>query len=353
MKISKLMVLLVVVLMLSMVVIAYAEECADTNLDALIAEISQDEELIKRMKRWNENDQEVFEFVAMKHGFCLSEADLDDPGVAVLYCFRAVYGNDMAFWTIEQKHQYSAFNFCCGLDDNILHRIPDEDEITIEEATAIARSAILREPDGAYITNWDAADLERCQWVSAEYLADRDLGNHWVISFYQLNDAAIFWGAPIDWRVPTFTVFLWESGSFPQVTYFDPYQMNLIYSYAREYHGRPFRFWSLEQKAEIYHQLIAVYDREMRREGALPGGIINEILAHVQSVPTAAEVQPDVALAYAKESANDFGVDVGECTDDLIAIYFWRDEAAAPVYYIEFYTEEGRILHSVEIQALQ
>lgn len=345
-------VVILIILALSMVNLAFAEEHCSENISLWIDAIGRDKAMLKRIDRWNAADKEAFTVLAREYDFCIPEHDLATPGEAILYCFRAAYGEDMAFWTIEQNHQYNVLNYNCGLDDTILHVLPDDNEITLEVAIDIAKSAITAEPDGTYIVNWDVADLERCQWISAQYIADRDLGKHWVISFYQLNDAAIYWGALPDQRVPTFTVFLWDSGKFPQVTYFDPYQMSLIYSYAREYHGKPFRYWNLEEKEEMYRQLLAVYEREIRREGFLPGGIINDILSHEQSLPTAEEMQPEEALALAKAEARAVGISLETIPDDRIAIYFWRDSEKTPMYHIEFYSDDGKMLYTSEMPAL-
>lgn len=349
-KILALLVVFVITL-LSIVVCAGAENSPVSNLDALISALMQDEQTQYRFDRWSETDQAEFLQMAKRYGFELDEKDMVTAAAAVLQCFQQAYGENRSFWTVEQKHQYDSFEYQCGWDDSIIHVMPNENEITLEQATQIAMASIRTQADGTRWHGWDETDLERCQWVSASYLADEDLGAHWEIGFFQSNDVATMWGAPETQRIQTFTVFLWDGGQNPQVEFNDLYTMRYMYACAREYHGIPYKLWTLDDKAAIYQQLLSVYEREIQRQGEIPEGIITEILTHVQSVPTETEMQEDTAIAEAKNAAKNAGVDVSSPAEDEIAVYFWRDNPVQPIYHIEFYTESGELLYEVDIQA--
>lgn len=267
--------------------------------------------------------------------------------------FRQEYGQDMRFWTVEQKHACDLLAYEQGLTDHVLHLLPGPDEITQEEALAAAEAAILARMDGPRFHGYDQADWARCQHSSAMYLDDPDLGPHWEIEFYQINDVAKDWlseDTP-ESLIATFHVFLWNHGQEPQVIFNDPYTMRILYQSVRLARGEPFKRWPLEDKARMYQQLLALYDREIQRQGEIPEGIITEIVSHVQSLPEADELPPEEAIAQARESARAAGLPEEMLADCTPAVFFWRDPGKKPVYAISFLDEDGTERFVTEIAA--
>ncbi len=282
---------------------------------------------------------------------CIAEAQ---PSSDALYDhFRQEYGQDMRFWTVEQKHQCDVLAYEQGLVEHVLHLLPAIDEITQEEALAAAEAAILARMDGSRFHGYDQADWDRCQRSSAMYLDDPSLGPHWEIDFYQVNDVAADWvsaGAEEN-LISTFHDILWNHGQEPQVIFDDPYTMRMLYQQARLARRESFKLWPLEDKARMYQQLLALYDREIQRQGEIPEGIITEILSHVQSLPQEDELPPVEAVALAMESACSAGVPEDVLVSCTPSVFFWRDEGQAPVYSISFLDADGTERFGTEVAA--
>ncbi len=267
--------------------------------------------------------------------------------------FRQEYGEDMRFWTVEQKHHCDQIAYEKGLTDHVLHLLPSADEITQEEAVAVAEAAILARMDGSRFHGYDQADWTRCQRSSAMYLDDPVLGPHWEIDFYQANDVAADWmseDTPEN-LIATFHVILWNHGQEPQVIFDDPYTMRILYQSARLARGEPFKRWPLEDKARMYQQLLALYDREIQRQGEIPEGIITEILRHVQSLPETDELSLEEAIAQARDAARAAGLPEDVLADCTPAVFFWRDEGKPPVYTISFLDGDDTERFTIEIAA--
>lgn len=330
-----------------------AHAAPEQDLDALVADAIEQHRQTNFLRRWNSSDQKNFEAMANAHGFSIGEDAMDSGFNAITACFRQAYGEDTRFWSVEQKHQYNQFEYECGFTETMLHLLPAEDEISLEDALAAAMTAVQANADGTRWHGYDEADIQRCQWSSAMYLADEEHGPHWEIDLYQINDAASLWYPENDGDnlIATFHVILWNSGRDTQVIFDDLYTMRIVYQTARLNHGEAFQFWSLDDKAQMYRLLLSLYDREMQRQKGIPEGIITEILSHVQSVPTDQEMQPEEAVALAKKKAEEAGLSAAEIEDCTIAMYFWRDDGMKPVYQVEFVGGEGKPQYSLSIAA--
>ena len=330
-----------------------AHAAPEQDLDALVADALEQHRQTEFLRRWNSSDQKTFKAMANAHGFSISEDAMDSGFNAITACFRQAYGEDTRFWSVEQKHQYNQFEYECGFTETVLHLLPAGDEISLEEALAAAMAAVRANADGTRWHGYDEADIQRCQWSSAMYLADEEHGSHWEIDLYQINDVASLWYPETigDNLIATFHVILWNSGRDTQVIFDDLYTMRIVYQTARLYHGEAFQFWPLEDKARMYRLLLALYDREMQRQKEIPEGIITDILSHVQSLPTVQEMQPEEAVALAKEEAEAAGLTSAEIEACTPAVHFWQDEGVQPAYQVELISGEGKPLYTLSIEA--
>lgn len=229
-----------------------------------------------------------------------------------------------------------------------LTALADVPFMTEEEAVALAREEILSRclSDDSSLP-YTLGDFERCVCVTAFYRENYDDGHdRWFVDFSIPTADVARWPdrrAYPEWT-QVFDVIIPDDPALTIVRYDDPDSMTAICFDAKFAHvGQPLRFWSLEDKQVLCEQLLAAYEREMTRYGALPPLGYVRLLEHVQSVPREGELTEEEAVELARVRLS--------LTEGQPAVYLWRDEGQPARYHIEFYTGDGDLLGETDFSA--
>ena len=248
--------------------------------------------------------------------------------------------------------------------EQLVHILPDDNEITIDEAFSLASQA-LHERAGQWYEKYTFEDVKACM-VSGVMYCDYHDGNapRYSFTFSQdIRDIRSIWTddeQELQKPFRSFRVDVLNHGGAVTVSYDDPYSMRNLCMFARIYHSDsegspiPSAFWSLEDKEKLYRQLMEVYPREMARWQSIPAGYIaDQWLSHVHSVPTPEELQPNEAIEQAKENLISQGVDSKRLDQCQIGVWFYRDQSQGAMYDIWFCDEFGKIVCNTTLNAYE
>ena len=242
--------------------------------------------------------------------------------------------------------------------EQLVHILPDENEIPIEEAFSLARHA-LRERAGQWYETYTLEDVEACTVTGVMYCDYHDgAAPRYSFTFSQdIRDIRSIWTNDEQEKQKPFRSFrvdVLNHGGAVTVSYDDPYSMRNLCMLARIYHSDskgspiPSAFWSLEDKEKLYRQLMEVYPREMARQQSVPAGYIaDQWLSHVHSVPAPDELQPDEAARQARQSLILQNIDSRQLDRCKIGVWFYRDPPQGAAYDIWFCDEWGKIVYSI------
>ena len=312
---------------------------AETTLDRFCGALTTQQAQTGFLTRWQAEDQTALAALLRQYGLdtggtdCAGRAPYPVPGTVILAAFTAVYG-DIAFWPLSRQARFDELLTALSLQPETIHALPAAGELSPEEALAIAQDAVLQHAEAYRYDTGGLADYR----VSLQYLRYDGGGGPLYLVHYYLPDRL--------WVV--FDMVIRQSGAC-SFSYHDPLSMRSVYRdwyMARDF--TRFIHWSLADKQAFWTLMTSLYTHETETSGGLPP-IGETVLAHVHSVPTASEVQPDEALSIARQTLREQDMDPSAHT---LTLSFYRDDPAAPRYAAAWVDADDRVQYTVIINAL-
>lgn len=232
--------------------------------------------------------------------------------------FIALYG-DKRDWTLEEWHAWDLSRVAAGVGDRVYYVLPDENDLSLEKALAIAEKEVCDAKWGE-IKHYDASSVDLASYdVSCCFIEYDDGERMYLIRYY--GDA---------YTQPIFDVTVYQSG-VGTVDFYDADSMENIYLRAIGERGEKFAYWTIADKRAFYETLLQSFEREMTVYGGLPP-FAKAILSHEQSLPLEGEIGETEALAAARNAARDIDWSGGVRE----AVYLYRDAGGDAVYEITF-----------------
>ncbi len=325
--------------LLTAVTLCAAAAPAETELTRFTDELTRQQTQTGFLTSWQAADQAALAGLINQYGLytgdpvSVSQYQYPDPGTMIQNAFVSVYG-EAAFWPLALQARFEALLVTLALQEKTYHVLPAPGELSLEDVLLIARNAVeLHAQEYGYTT----AELDSCR-VSAQCVR------------YDGDDAPLFL---VDYYLPDrlqilFSMTIQQNGAC-SFSYQDPLAMRNVYrDWVFERNFTRFIRWELADKQAFWAVLNELYDHETERYGALPP-IGETVLAHVQSLPEANELQPDRAEALALQALRAQGADPAAYTPTLS---FYRDDAAPPRYEIAWVDGDDQVQYAVAVDAL-
>lgn len=324
--------------LMTAVTLCAAAAPAEAELTRFTDELVTQQEQTGFLTSWQAADQAALAGLINQYGLTagepvsVSQYQYPDPGTMIQDAFISVYG-EVAFWPLPLQARFEALLVTLALQEKAYHVLPAPGELSLEEALLIARSAVeLHAQEYGYTL----AELDGCR-VSAQCVR------------YDGSDAPLFL---VDYYLPDrlqiiFSMTIQQNGAC-SFSYQDPLAMRNVYrDWVFERNFTRFIRWDLADKQAFWAVLTELYDHEIQRYGALPP-IGETVLAHVQSLPRADEIQPDKAAELALQALRAQGADPSA---DTLTVSFYRDADAAPRYEIAWVDGDDQVRYAVAVDA--
>ncbi len=183
-KVKKASFALVLALVLTMAVVSALAITISHWVHASLDEAVEQQTDTGFLTRWNEEDKHSFAELLLKHAL-INEADVNSlvtqweyPDDALRFAAELAYG-DMYSWNLEQSAWLNKLLADTGILERPVQLLPDEDEITQEQAETLAEQEIIRQHP-------QFKDVISSYYHIVRY-SDVDDGNgpFWQIEYYQ------------------------------------------------------------------------------------------------------------------------------------------------------------------------
>jgi|GEM_PF-5286546 len=316
-----------------------ADSPAETELDRFCCALTAQQAQTRFLTCWQAEDQAALTGLVRQYGLYdgapdfASRSPYPDPATIILEAFTFVYG-DIAFWPLALQARFDELLTALSLQERTYHVLPAAGELSPEDALEIAQDAVA---EHAAEYRYSATDMAGCR-ISLQCVRYTEGDAPLYLVHYYLPDRL--------WVVCSMTIQQSGACSF---SYQDPFAMRNVYQEWVFQRGfTRFIHWDLADKQAFWALLTDLYDHEMETCGELPP-IGETVLAHVHSVPTEDEIQPDEAEAIARQTLRTQGMDPAAYT---LALSLYRDDPAAPYYTASWVDTDDQVQYTVIVDAL-
>lgn len=319
-------------LMLSVTVSAFAEAPSEDVLSRFLTDVQKYNRETRFLTTWSQDDQEKMLQIMGEYGMERREYEWTVPENAISDAFAHFYGDGRG-WTYVQRHEWDKARVALGLSPEVYYVLPDEDMLSEQEALALIERKVADAVSRGELPGAETyLNHPEVTITIAHMLLDGE--KVWWFQFYQEEDV-----------LPGLTAYVHADGRV-YTEYEDQRSISNVYlAWEKEREMKRFAYWSLEDQAAFYQELLALKDRELTLYGYLPA-IAEGVLSREHTVPPEGAYPEADAIAAAKAVAQQY-IDL---SNTIPVIYHCRTEDMGNIYQVGFIAE-GDWFYSVLIDS--